>query len=415
MLQHLAGQYQDSNRSLAKAEELTEALYTRRITSEVQAFMTSDNALPYEGEEFEKVMLNIIMAMNYAQLGLVDDALVEARKVDHKLSVLKDRNRGKITYSRDPFARYLSGILYEASGNLNDALVAYRLAFDAFKEAQGLYGTPVPDSLRRDLLRTTEALGLTDEHHEYLKLFPHVSWAPLSQTKDLAELIFVAYEGRAPLKYDVFIDVPFSPQALAVVLATRGPVRPRFGDQYPAESVLYGLTGHIMRLAVPRFAPRRSAVREAQAIVVGNDIQQRVRLALVEDITSIAMKDLDERIVRTTVKAVARAAWKYALAEGVELGVRGGFGKNREGAYLAGAIAGVLARTLAIASEEADKRSWATLPDRIELGRVMVPPGTYDVEFRYSGRVGEALPTQVVRGITIGAGEKRFITTRVMQ
>jgi uncharacterized protein len=341
--------------------------------------------------------------------------LVEARKVDHKLSVLKDRNRGKITYSRDPFARYLSGILYEASGNLNDALVAYRLALDAFREAQALYGTPLPDSLRQDLLRMTDALGLTDEHHEYRTRFPQVNWRPLGQTKDLAELILVAYEGRAPIKYDVFINVPFSPEALAVVLATRGLVRPQFGDRYPAESVLYGLTGHIMSLAVPRFAPRRSTVAKAEAVVIGNGTRRRAPLALMEDITSIAMKDLDERIVRTTVKAVARAAWKYALAEGVELGVRGAVGRNRDGAYLAGAIAGALARTLAIASEEADKRSWATLPDRIELGRMLVPPGTYDVEFHYSGRVGEVLPTQVVRGITVGAGEKRFITTRVIQ
>jgi hypothetical protein len=305
--------------------------------------------------------------------------------------------------------------LYEASGNLSDALVAYRLAFDAFREAQTLYGTPVPDTLPRDLLRTTDALGLTDEHHQYRGLFPHVSWVPLGQTRDLAELIFVAYEGRAPIKYDVLLDVPFSRDALAVVLATRGFGRPPFGGGHPADSVLYGLTGHIIRLAVPRFAPRRSRVSRAEAVVIGNDTVQRAPLALIEDITAIAMKDLDERIVRTTVKAVARAAWKYAMAEGVELGVRGAFGKDREGAYLAGAIAGALARMFAIASEQADKRSWVTLPDRIELGRLLVPPGTYDVEFHYSGRGGEALPTQVVRGITIHAGEKRFITTRVMQ
>jgi hypothetical protein len=415
MLQHLAGEYQESNRSLATAEELTEALYTRRITSEVEAFLTTDNALPYEGEEFEKVMLNVIMAMNYVQLGLAEDALVEARKVDHKLSVLKDRNRGRITYNTDPFARYLSGILYEATGDPSNALVSYRLAFVAFKQAQTLYGTPLPDLLGRDLLRLTEVLGLTDEHEEYRTRFPAVTWQSAAQTKDLAELIFVTYVGRAPLKYDVFIDVPFSLDALGVVLATRGLMRPRYGDPRGVESVLYGLTGHIMRLAVPRFAPRRSTVGHAEAVVVGHETERRVQLALVEDITSIAIKDLDERIVRTTVKAVARAAWKYALAEGVELGVRGAFGRNRDGAYLAGAIAGALARTLAIASEEADKRSWATLPDRIQLGRVLVSPGTYDVQFHYSGRHGEVVARQTVSQVTVAAGKKQFITTRIVQ
>ena len=119
MIQHLAGHYTDSIQSLSKAEALTEDLYTRRIRSEVEAFLTSDNALPYEGEEFEKVLLNVLMAVNYAQLGLWDDALVEARKVDHKLTVLSDRNQQRMTYSKDALARYLSGVLYEATGDLS--------------------------------------------------------------------------------------------------------------------------------------------------------------------------------------------------------------------------------------------------------------------------------------------------------
>jgi hypothetical protein len=415
MLQHLAGRFQDSNRSLAKAEDLTEALYTRRITSEIEAFLTTDNALPYQGEEFEKVMLNVIMAMNYAQLGLVEDALVEARKVDHKLSVLNDRTAGKIAYSKDPFARYLSGILYESFGALNDALVAYRLAFDAFRQARVRYGTPMPDLLGHDLLRLSDVLGFADEHEEYRKLFPGVNWQRLGRTKELGELIVVAYEGRAPVKYDVFIDVPFSRDALGVLLTTKGLMRSRSRDHRAAESVLYGLTGHIIRLAVPKFVPRRSTIVRAEAVAITDDIEERVPLALMEDITAIAVKDLVDRIVRTATKAVARAAWKYALAEGVDVGLRSAFGKDKEAGQLAGTIVGALARMLAIASEEADKRSWTTLPDRIELGRIMLPPGTYNVEFRYAGRRGEPLPTQIVRGITVGAGQKRFITTRVVQ
>ncbi|TLY39708.1 MAG: hypothetical protein E6K59_11790, partial [Nitrospirae bacterium] len=69
MVQYVAGRYTDSVQSLSAAEALTEDLYTRRIRSEVEAFLTSDNALPYEGEEFEKVLLNVFMALDYVQLG----------------------------------------------------------------------------------------------------------------------------------------------------------------------------------------------------------------------------------------------------------------------------------------------------------------------------------------------------------
>jgi len=355
------------------------------------------------------------MAMNYAELGLLDDALVEARKVDHKLSVLNDRNGGKMTYSKDPLARYLSGVLYEAAGNLNDALVAYRLAYDAFQQARKLYGTPLPDILRSDLLRLTEAMGLTDEHEEYRKEFPDITWRPVAETKDLAELIFVAYEGRAPVKQDIFIDVPFSREALGVVLATKGVVRPHYNEHRAAQSVLYGLTGHVVRIAVPKFVPRRSRVMpQAEGIVINGVIQQDAHLVLMEDLTAIAIKDLDERIVRTSAKAVARAAWKYALAEGMRVGVRGAVGKDH-GGDLAGAIAGALAHIAAIGTEEADKRSWVTLPDRIQVGRVLVPPGTYDIELRYATRAGEMMANQTGSKITVKAGEKRFISTRMMQ
>src|SRR6185503_4017827 len=105
-------------------------------------------------------------------------------------------------------ARYLSGVLYEAVGDLNNALVAYRLAYEAFQQARKLYGIPLPDLLRADLLRLSEATGLTQEHEEYRKEFPGIAWRPMAETKDLAELIFVVGEGRAPIKRDVFIDVP---------------------------------------------------------------------------------------------------------------------------------------------------------------------------------------------------------------
>jgi uncharacterized protein len=414
MLQQIAGQYSESNQSLTKAEDLSEALYTRRITSEAEAFLTNDTALPYEGEDFEKVMLNIVMMINYADLGMLDDALVEARKVDHKLSILNDRNAGKMSYSKDPLARYLSGVLYEAVGDLSNALVAYRLAYEAFQQARKLYGTPVPDLLRADLLRLSEGMGLTDEHQEYRKEFPGIAWRRVAETKDLAELIFVAGEGRAPMKRDVFIDVPFSREALAVVLATNGVVYPNYSDHRAAQSVLYGLTGRVMRIAVPRFVPRRSRVSQSEAIVSSGVTRLDAHLALMEDVTAIAVKDLEERIVRTTAKAVARAAWKFALAEGVRVGLQGAVGRQH-GGELVGTIAGVLAHVAAVGTEEADKRSWLTLPDRIHVGRVLVPPGTYDIEFRWRGLAGEEVAKQPMRRVTLKAGEKRFISTREMQ
>lgn len=414
MLQHLAGHYTGSIQSLSKAEALTEDFSTRRIRSEVEAFLTSDSALPYEGEEFEKVLLNVLMAVNYAQLGLWDDAQVEARKVDHKLTVLSDRNQQRMTYSKDALARYLSGVLYEATGDMSNAFVAYRLAFDAFQQYGKTYGVIAPDLLRQDLLRVSEALGLAQEHEEYRQAFQGTAWQAESVSQGSGEIVFITYAGRAPVKRDIFVDIPFSADALGLILATKRYDRRYSGDHRAAESILYGLNGRIVRLAVPQFVPRRSGIAYTEAVIAGGKSRYASRSAVMEDITAIAAKDLEERLLRTMVKAVARAAWKYALAEAVRVGVREAVGQ-KDGGALAGAVAGAMARMIAVASEEADKRSWATLPDRVHVGRLKVPPGTYDVELRHVSTFGGIVETQVVRGITVTDRGKRFVSARVLQ
>ncbi len=414
MVEHVAGLYNESNQSLSRAEFLTEDLYTLRIHSEVEAFFASDNALPYEGEDFEKVLLNVVMALNYAKLGLWDDALVEARKVDQKLVLLADRNQKRMTYTQDALAHYLTGILYESTGDLNNALVAYRLAFDAFQQHQKTYGTATPDLLRRDLLRVSGTLGLTQEFDEYRRAFLGIDGLPESTPTGWGELVFITYAGHAPFKRDVFVDIPFSRDALGFVLATKRYDQHDARDHRAAESILYGLTGRVIRLALPRFVRRPSGVAYTEAVILGGESRYTSRSALMEDVTAIAVKDLEDRLLRTTVKAVARAAWKYALAEAVQRGVRNSV-QDKEAGAVAGAIAGAVAHIFAISTEESDKRSWATLPDRIHVGRLRVPPGTYDVELRHIGLSGGVVERQVLRGVTVPEQGTRFVTARVLQ
>ena len=143
MTLHLAGRYAGSNRHLESAERRIDDLYTQSVTSHAGAMLTNDNTLPYEGEDYEKVFINVIGALNYVYLGQWDDALVEARKVDHKLNVLNDRYDKKNVYKEDAFARYLSGILYEGRGEWNDAFISYRKAYETYLSFSGMNGHAV--------------------------------------------------------------------------------------------------------------------------------------------------------------------------------------------------------------------------------------------------------------------------------
>ena len=102
MTLHLSGSYEKSNYYLSEAEKRIEALYTKSITTESGAMFTNDNLLPYEGEDFEKVMINLVMALNYVYLGKLDDALVEARKIDHKLNLYNDKYEKRMFIKKMP-------------------------------------------------------------------------------------------------------------------------------------------------------------------------------------------------------------------------------------------------------------------------------------------------------------------------
>jgi len=377
MLLHLAGQYAESNRYLALAEDRIDQLFTKSVTAQAGSMVTNDNTLPYEGEDFEKVMVNVISALNYAYLGQWDEALVEARKVDHKLDLFNDKYEKKNVYKQDALAQYLSGILFEAKGDLNDAFISYRKAYEAYGDYRKNYGTPLPPTLPGDLLRVTAALRLSEEHQDYLKQFPGTVWIPEKDLKGQGELIFVSATGRSPIKADFFIDAP--------ILNKRGG------------------TDYILRVALPKFVPLPNRVRAAELHLIpaggpGGAISQRTFPA--EDITAIARKNLEDRIARITVKAIARAVAKYQL--------------TREAEKKGGPVAGLLANVAGIVTEQSDKRSWRTLPGEIQLARLAVPPGTYNVAVEYYDTGGALIERKTFPDLTLKAGEKRFLGYRVI-
>ncbi|MDK2743151.1 MAG: hypothetical protein NDI90_09560 [Nitrospira sp. BO4] len=412
MVLQLAGQYQQSCDVFERAEEEVERLYTRSIRSETAAFLTNDNALPYEGDAYEHVMINVVNALNYAAQGQLQEALVEARRVDHRLNMLGDRVTDTGKYRNDGFARYLSGILYEAAGDLNNAFIAYRNAYEAYGAMRGWLRMSSPPSLRGDLLRTAEALNLTTEFESYRQAFPDAAWQPLSSLEQLAQVVMISYNGRAPRKEDLYLDLPISLDALQLVLINRGVFQSPYPRNRAMDGVLYGLNGRVVRVALPRLVPQKTRVAfENMTLTDSAGHSVTVRSELAHNVTALAEKSLSERLPVITAKALARAATKFAMAEGVTRGAQHAAGKDA--APWVGLLVELLAKGLAVASEEADKRSWQTLPDEIHVARTWVPPGQYRVSIQPSGS-GVAME-QNGQPLSLTAGQTTFIIQRVMQ
>ncbi len=410
---HLLGQYDRSNAVLEQAEEEIDRLYTRRIRTEAKAFLVNDNELPYEGDPYEQVMVNVVKALNYAVMGRLDDALVEARRIDNRLNVLADTTKELEGYRDDGFARYLTGILYEAAGDLNNAFIAYRKAHEAYERMRTWSRTPVPSTLRADLLRVTDALHLTAEFEEYRRLFPDVVWQSQQEQEHLAQVVVISYNGRAPRKEEQFIDLPVSLDALQLVLLTKGLSGANRHEDRVAESVLYGLSGRVVRVALPRLVPQKTQVRYEQITLLGTGGSFTARTELAHNLTALAEKALSDRLPAIAVKAVARAATKFAMAEGATRGAQQAVGKDA--APWVGLLVGLLTKGWAVYSEEADKRSWRTLPDEIHLARLWVSPGEYELRIDPPGLQGDAVTRNGSRTMTLRAGDTRFLIQRVIQ
>jgi hypothetical protein len=408
MTLQLAGEYEQSNEVLEKAEDEVERLYTRSIRTESFAFMTNDNSLPFEGEPYEQVMINVLKALNYASLNRWQDALVEARRIDHRLNVLTDRTKDKAAYRDDGFARYLSGILFESTGDLNNAFIAYRKAYETFDASRAWSHTAAPAQLRADLLRTADALHLSQEFTEYQRLFSETVWKSSEEQQHLAQVLVISYNGRAPRKEDQFLDLPVSTDALALVLVNRGFSSGNSQQHRAADSVLYGLNGRVVRVALPKNVPQKTQVPVDTISLTPEQGQPViVRTELAQNFTALADKALSERIAGIAVKAVARAAFKYSVAEGASRGSQHAVGGDL--GPLIGLAVGLLTKGYAVASEESDKRSWRTLPDEIHLARTWVTPGAYRLA-PPAGANGASTKT-----LSLRAGETAIVIQRVVQ
>lgn len=382
-LLHLSGRYEESNRFFEKAASEIDRLYTQSLSTHAGAMLTNDNFLPYEGEDFETVLIHLFSALNYAALGRWDDALVEARQVDARLSLLNDRYTQKNVYKEDAFARYLAGILYETRGEFNDAFISYRKAYEVFQGYNKNYHTPIPSRLGLDLIRMAEALHLPEEQEEFKKRFPERVAVDSEEPSDReGEVVVVTYEGRSPVKEDYFIDAPVPDGSGGV---------------------------YLVRVALPRFVPRPSKIGSVEVTFRQGETLLKQRADLVEDITAIAKKNLEDRIARISSKAIARATTKYIAARTAKHQAKK---KGGEGAEI---LTDFLTNVYSLATEQSDKRSWQTLPAKIRLARLSLPPGEWAVRIAYYSDQGLLIEERPIPTLKVERGKPQFLIDHLLQ
>ncbi len=344
LLDHYAGNFKQSNKHLLTAEKEMQRLYTKSITTSLASMITNDNELLYEGENFEKVMVNLFLSLNFLQMGDLESALVEARKVDVKLNEFSREYQGKNVYKEDAFVRYLMGTLYEAEGELNDAYISYIKAYKAFELYEKQFNTPLPESLKQNLIRLAGKLGFDDEKEEFEEEF-NLKLSESGQ-KSNGSLVVIIYSGKGPIKKEIKI-------------------KPTIYDK--------DAVPHTFAIAVPTFKAREKQNRNYQVRLNSPMNSQLRRAERFQDITKIAEKDLQDRIDLIYLKAGGRAVLKFLAIEAAKKEMKGD-------SKVANFFVGSLLDATYTASEKADVRTWRSLPDEIQVSRLEAPPGKYHLK-----------------------------------
>lgn len=397
LILHYENRFEDSNAELESAELLLDDLYTRSLTREAGALVTSDNLVEYRGERFEAAFVHYYKTMNYLQLGQVEEAAVECRRLNLRLQQYRDEPSG--SYTDDPFLQYLTGMVYEQAGQHTDANVSYRLSLEAYHGLSSSLGVDLPARLLCDLSQNAARLGDRDEAERYateggctvggerrrvttgsLQLFLECGYVPFKKQTDFL-LPILENEITDDLDRDAYC---------AGLLERR---------EWNASRRAKLKVEYWLRVAVPELVPTPSGIEYARVrTVVGADTLQ-VYSVVGSDLSHLARVAFEERQGKILLRTVTRAFLKYLA--------------SRQAKQKSGEVAGFLVNLLGAASESADTRAWSTLPEKVLFAPLDLPPGTHQIEVDLFDRAGRRSDSFRIPDVRIDVERATFLNHRV--
>lgn len=360
-LAQIAGDFQQSQEDFSKVIRLYDNqdadayIAVSGLGATGAALLTNDNALPYRGDDHERIMVHGFQALNYWALGDLEAASVEFRRISQEQEVAAQRRARALARAesetpappenstsptlpagldqaaasvrnsiQNAYFYYLAGVFREGTGDYNNALVDYRKALQIHPESS---------LLRQDNQRVSDRMdGRYDD--------------PQQGT------LIIAYEqDLVPPRREVSLPIPTDHGYFAVAFPTYDPT-----DQVPPRPL------HILSAAGHRTSTQPLA-----------------------NISAMAARALRERMPLMLVRQTLRANIKYQTQK-----------KANDDFGLLGAFATQLYN---LVSERADLRSWLSLPAHGQVARLTLPAGEHVVTLS-SGSATSQLVLPIGAGTT---------------
>lgn len=353
----LAQQYSNSFTSFQAADQAVKTLQAKATISVTQtassagALALNDNFTTYEPADYELGFLHLYLGLNYIQKNDLQGALVEMRRANQvQEQALKKRKEAlnaaqqeagqkginldvgsilarypkvstKLQGVQNAYLFYLSALLYEASDNMNDAWVDIRRA---------LAIAPENKNLAQAAIRIGGKLGVTDGVALIKKSFPGLSVPTLESN---SQIFIIEEQGIVEPMQAWRLDLPIYVGRDFNVFSLSLPYYPSIPDPvYPP----YVVNGQFI---------------SAQALA---------------NVGTMAQVSLSERLPVMLIRQALRLAVKEQLRQVAE----------RE----TNPFGGLLVNAWNVFTEQADTRSWQTLPHKINTANLVVAPGMQRVQ-----------------------------------
>lgn len=340
----------ESAKAFGEADRMADLKDYHSVSRVAGSLVLNEEMVQYKGDDFEKVLISGMNALNYLEMGDLDEALVEVRRVNQKL--LKLKSDGKQEFNQSPYAFYLGAMLWEADRKYDDAYISYA---DAYSVAPNYL------PLREDLIRAAIRADRQDELAKWKKAFPEVKIKPEWKDRNRSEIVLVFLNGWGPRKYP-------------------RPDSPRFPKLVPVMNPVSAATMNIAEVS----DGKKSGGGENTSVMT-------TRLYSVDE---IAVKALDADVGRLMASRLAGIATKAVVADQISQ-------KDK----MLGAVAWIAMNV----ADRADLRQWSTLPQSFQVARASVPAGKYKVTLKAIGSSKEK-----VVDVDVKPGRKAFLVWRVV-
>lgn len=308
------------------------------------ALASNDNAIPYAGEGYERVFALHSQALNYLALGDVEGATVELRRaanVQRRLELEKDKAINKaerdakkegIDLSHWQDAPELVG-LSKAAGRVKSSFLS---AYTYYTSA--VIWEAVGDS-NAALVDYKKALEINPNNQTIQADIRRVDRGQ-HLPADKAHLIIFYEDGFINEKKSFDFSWPY----------------------FTRDSVTY------FNLAFPYY----EASKPARRVKVYQDQQSLGQMDVIADMDAMAAKALMDKLPMMIVRMVLRAKVKHEI--------------HAQSTEQAGVIGSLFSTLYNIVSEQADRRSWLTLPSKVQMLRAEFDAGEQEILLDVQGQ-----------------------------